>query len=247
MLIALLPWIANAEQAQPPGPSSTAPGAAPASGATSCRSAPFWSGHRPDCEWLGHNFYATGVLAQADAAALRAKGWGSLVSSPAEYDFEEAVWHGPLLVLVDSNTGSAAEEFAAVLQDNKAAAVIGAPTTLSHSRAVLELPDCARIRLDGSNEVAGIDPDVLVGFRATDAMRRKGLRLMKALPRGLSVATRLCRGGRCGGARPADPRGGGEHCRDEVTRARGLRSQTAESRVGPHHPVPAALGWISNA
>ncbi len=186
---------------------------------TSCLSTPFWSGQRPDCEWLGHDFYATGVLAQADAAALRAKRWGSLVFSPAEYDFEEAVWHGPLLVLVDSNTGSAAEEFAAVLQDNKAAAVIGAPTagagcghtnggtptTLSHSHAVLELPDCARIRLDGSNEVGGVDPDVLVGFRATDGMRRKGLRLLKALPRGLSVATGLCRGGRCGGARLADP------------------------------------------
>ena len=188
---------------------------------TSCLSTPFWSGQHPECEWLGHDFYATGVLAQADAAALKAKGWGSLVFSPAEYEFEEAVWHGPLLVLVDSNTGSAAEEFAAVLQDNKAAAVIGAPTagagcghtnggtptTLSHSRAVLELPDCARIRLDGSNEVGGIDPDVLVGFRATDGMRRKGLRLMKALPRGLAVAAGLCRGGRCESRQPSERAG----------------------------------------
>jgi len=31
------------------------------------------------------------------------------------------------------------------------------------------------------------------------------------------------------------------------TRARGLRSQTAKPRVAPHYPVPAVLGWISNA
>jgi hypothetical protein len=69
--------------------------------ATPCPSMPFWSGQRPPCSWLGQAFYATGVLAEGDAAALRRKPWGSMVFSPAEFDFEERVWRGPLLVLID--------------------------------------------------------------------------------------------------------------------------------------------------
>jgi C-terminal processing protease CtpA/Prc len=92
-------------------------------------------------------------------------------------------------VLVDQETWSAAEEFAALLQDNKAAVVIGSrtggagcghtnggtPTTLTNSGAVLELPDCVRVRADGSNEVRGIIPDVPVALRADDgrALRAK--------------------------------------------------------------------------
>lgn len=176
-----------------------------------CSSVAFWAGRPPDCHWLADGFYATGLLGEGDAAALRIKPWGPLVFSPAEYEFEEAVWRGPLLLLVDAGTGSAAEEFVAVLQDNKAAVVVGAPTagagcghtdggtptTLTHSGGILQLPDCARIRLDGSNEVMGIDPDILVGFRSTDGLRRKGLRLASALPRSISAAVRLCDQERC--------------------------------------------------
>jgi hypothetical protein len=183
--------------------------------ATSCSSTPFWSGQRTDCAWLGKGFYATGLLAEADAAALRTKPWGSLVFSPAQYEFEEAVWRGPELVLVDGGTGSASEEFVALLQDNHAAIIIGAPTsgsgcgytdggtptTLTHSGGILKLPDCARIRSDGSNEVRGIDPDVLIGFRSTDGMRRKGLRLDAALPEAAAAAIRLCKRERCSSIR----------------------------------------------
>lgn len=188
---------------------------AKAEASTPCSSTPFWSGQRPDCAWLAKGFYATGLLAEADAAALRTKPWGSLVFSPAQYEFEESVWRGPELVLVDGGTGSAAEEFVALLQDNHAATIIGAPTagagcgytdggtptTLTHSGGILKLPDCARIRSDGSNEVRGIDPDVLIGFRSTDGMRRKGLRLDAALPEAAAAAIRLCKHERCGSTR----------------------------------------------
>jgi hypothetical protein len=172
---------------------------------TPCPALPFWTGHRPDCEWLAPAFYATGLLGEADAARLHQKPWGPLVFSPAQYDFEESVWHGALVVLVDGGTGSAAEEFTAVLQDNGAALVMGAPTagagcghtdggtpvTLTHSHGILELPDCVRIRRDGTNEVRGIEPDVLIGFRAMDGVRRKGLRVSTALERGVAAAQRL--------------------------------------------------------
>ena len=197
----LLEWAAKAERAL-------------AAAETPCSSQPLWSGRRMDCEWLGDGYYATGLIGEGDAAALRVKPWGARVFTPAEYEFEERVWGGPLLVLIDGDTASAAEEFAAALQDNKAAVVIGAPTLgagcghtdggtptqLSHSGGVLELPDCARLRADGANEVAGIDPDVLVGFRSADGIRRKAKRLTLALPAGVAAAVRLCRRERCAAA-----------------------------------------------
>ena len=87
-------------------------------------------------------------------------------------------------MLVDQETWSAAEEFAAVLQDNKAAVILGArtggagcgytyggtPTTLNNSGAILKLPDCVRFRADGSNEVRGIIPDEVVALRADDGV-----------------------------------------------------------------------------
>lgn len=191
-------WARQADQAE-------------ANALTPCSALPFWSGQRPECEWLAPAFYATGLLADADATLLHQKPWGPLVFSPAQYDFEESVWRGPLLVLVDGGTGSAAEEFSAVLQDNRVAVVMGAPTagagcghtdggtpvTLTHSHGILELPDCARIRRDGSNEARGIDPDVLIGFRGTDGMHRKGLRAGAALGRGVAAAAMLCQRERC--------------------------------------------------
>jgi len=173
---------------------------------TPCSSDPYWSGKRPACSWLSHAFYATGLLGDGDVASLRGKPWGSLVFSPAQYDFRESAWRGPLIVLVDGGTGSASEEFAAVLQDNKAAIIMGSPTVgagcghtdggtptpLSHSGGILELPDCARIRKDGSNEVNGIEPDILIGFRAFDGIHRRASRTAAALPGAVAAAVRLC-------------------------------------------------------
>ncbi len=180
-----------------------------------CPAAAFWSGHRPDCEWLAPAFYATGILREGDARQLHQKRWGPAVFSPAKFDFEEAVWRGPLLVLVDGGTGSASEQFAAVLQDNQAAVIVGSPTagagcghtdggtptTLSHSHGILELPDCVRIRGDGSNEVRGIDPDILVGFHVREGMSRRGLRVAAALPQSIAAAVHLCTRVHCARAR----------------------------------------------
>ena len=113
-----------------------------------------------------------------------------------EHPYREGVWRGPLLVLVDGETWSAAEEFAAVLQDNHAATIIGEPTggagcghtdgsepaTLSNSGAKLSLPDCARLRADGSNEVRGILPDVALPWGRHDGPRLRAAELLKALP-----------------------------------------------------------------
>jgi len=111
------------------------------------------------------------------------------------------------MVLVDSETWSAAEEFAAVLQDNHAATIIGeptggagcghtdggTPTTLRNSYAVLEVPDCARFRADGTNEVRGIRPDVLIGWRKMDGRTRRAADFAAMLPAALQTAETLDR------------------------------------------------------
>jgi hypothetical protein len=171
--------------------------------ATPCDSTPLWQGERLACQWLGDGFYATGVLDSADPEQLRGKPWASLIFSPMQYPYHEGIWRGPLIVLVNGGTASAAEEFAAVLQDNDAAIVMGAPTygagcghtdggtptTLKQSGGILELPDCARLRADGSNEVMGIQPDVLVGLRSADGPRRRGLRVAQKLAEAVQRAT----------------------------------------------------------
>jgi hypothetical protein len=169
-----------------------------------CDPAPLFEGRRPDCEWLGRgDIYSTGPVAEFDPAIV-GKPWAKEVFTPLHFAFEPGVWKGPLVVLVDGGTASASEEFAAMLQDNGAAVILGSPTrgsgcgftrggldtVLRHSGATLRLPDCARFRADGSNEVSGIDPDVLIGFRENDGPGRRAIRLAAALPAAVETAAR---------------------------------------------------------
>ena len=166
-----------------------------------CDGSPLWKGARPECAWLGDGFYSTGLLQSADPEKLRSKPWAALVFSPMQYPYQPGVWQGPLVVLVNDGTGSAAEQFAAELHDNRAAIIVGTrtvgagcgytdggtPTTLTHSRAVLRLPDCVRVRADGTNLAEGLQPDVPVALRA-DASRALNAQRVKA---SLGEAVRL--------------------------------------------------------
>jgi hypothetical protein len=182
--------------------------------ATPCSSEPFWRGARPACSWLGQGFYGSGILPSADPATLRGKPWAAAVFSPMQFPYEEGVWHGPLVVLVDADVASAAAEFSAVLQDNHAAVIMGAPssggcghtnggtpTVLTNSHAVLSVPDCARIRADGSNEARGIEPDVLVGLSAKEGAHLRAQRFAARLPAVVSQARDLLQRRRLEGAR----------------------------------------------
>jgi hypothetical protein len=155
---------------------------------TPCDSAPIWKRQRSTCSWLGNDsYYSTGFLTAVAPEELRGKSWGSLVFEPVKFPYKEGVWKGPLIVLVDQGSASASEGFAAQLQDQHAAIIMGAPTfgagcghmtgrlpdSLKNSGARLFLPDCARFRADGSNEVLGIQPDVLVGLRTNDGPHRR--------------------------------------------------------------------------
>jgi hypothetical protein len=86
----------------------------------------------------------------------------------------EGAWRGPLLILADGGTGSAAEDFVVWLQQNGVARVVGArtggagcgyidggnPTRLSVVPVDVWMPNCSRFLADGTNEVEGITPDV---------------------------------------------------------------------------------------
>lgn len=184
----LLAWAAEAEAAQR---EAETPCPDPAAGCTRIAVAGF----------------ATGLVGSAPAGSLAGRAWAPYVFSPAQYDYRDGAWSGPLIVLVDQETWSAAEEFAAVLQDNRAAIILGArtggagcghtyggtPTTLSNSGATLELPDCVRFRRDGSNEVRGILPDLVVPIRASDGNRFKAAMIEAQLPQALVQAERLAR------------------------------------------------------
>jgi hypothetical protein len=157
------------------------------------------------CARLGTAGYSTGLVGSARSGTFAGKDWGGLVFSPAQFDYHDGVWNGPLIVLVDQETWSAAEEFAAELQDNKAAIVIGArtggagcghtnggdPTTLKNSGAVLKLPDCVRFRADGANEVRGVIPDEVLAIRADDGAAFRAKLIAEKLPAALARAVAL--------------------------------------------------------
>jgi C-terminal processing protease CtpA/Prc len=125
--------------------------------ATELRSAPLW---------LSHDSSAATPYLQEQLAALR--GW-PLIARPLW-----GAWTGPMYVLTDDRTYSAAEMFVAVLKNNGAARTIGQrtggdgcgfmgtppPVELPHSRMRFRLPNCVRIRADGTDEVAGVNADI---------------------------------------------------------------------------------------
>lgn len=181
----LLGWAAEAEAAR-------------AEAARNCSAA-------APCPRIGRAAFTAGLVGRAPAGAFAGKPWAPYVFSPAQYPYRDGAWQGPVLVLVDQETWSAAEEFAAVLQDNRAAVIVGArtggagcghtyggtPTRLKNSGAVLEVPDCVRFRADGSNEVRGVVPDVLVGWRASDGLALRASLLGPALAPAVAAARRL--------------------------------------------------------
>jgi hypothetical protein len=144
---------------------------------TPCDRRPLWL--RPPlpnaCTQLATEGYTTGFVEYLPATAREMPGAASLFH-PLAFRYEEGVWQGPLVLLVDGGTASASEEFVVALRDAGAARVVGERTygagcgytnggigfTLPHSGLKVKMPDCARIRFDGTNEVSGVTPDMTV-------------------------------------------------------------------------------------
>jgi len=155
-----------------------------------------WRGEKVQCTNLVRGpFYAGGMVSRELPAAYRTRPWATQASWTARFTTSSGIWKGPLMVLVDGNSASATELFAAMLQDAGRALIIGSPTrgsgcgwtlpqrptVLKNSGAELAMPDCARFRRDGRNELDGIEPDELVAFRRTDSAKQRVERLSPKL------------------------------------------------------------------
>lgn len=141
-----------------------------------CDKSDFWSTNESQttCSRLNTDpLFASGIfphLAIADIQNLKSK---IVLFSPSEYIYQESVFKGKVIVLVDINTASSAEYFAALLQDNKSATVIGEKTVgagcgyvnggikyvLPNTKLTIQMPNCVRFRADETNEFKGIEPD----------------------------------------------------------------------------------------
>jgi len=139
--------------------------------------------------------YTSGMLPYARDGMFSTLNSQAVLFSPAQYVYHEGINRRPVTVLVDGNTASSAEYFAAMLQDNKAARLVGQvtvgagcgftnggiPTVLKNSGAQVRLPDCMRLRADGSDEVSGITPDILLPWADRDSRYQQSLKLKRWL------------------------------------------------------------------
>lgn len=144
-----------------------------------CENSTFWTinENTKKCSTLSETpLFASGIFAYLNPKKIQNLNSKSILFSPSQYNYKESVLNNNLIVLIDENTASAAEYFAALLKDNKAAVILGSKTygagggfvdggveyILPNTHFILKIPNCTRFRADGSNEVRGVEPDVIV-------------------------------------------------------------------------------------
>jgi hypothetical protein len=132
------------------------------------------------CSPLATQGFTTGFVEYLPAT-MRGMPGAATAFAPLRFRYEEGIWQGPVVLLIDRGTASASEDFVVTLKDAGVARLFGQRTygagcgftdggigfTLPHSGLRVEMPDCARIRRNGMNEVAGIEPDVTMPVDAT--------------------------------------------------------------------------------
>lgn len=162
-----------------------------------CDRSRVWENQKPNCSPVSETpqLYPQSVLPFAKPGSLPDKPSSRYLFFPSRYNYREGVYSGQLVILADQGTWSSAEYFAAMLRDNNAATIIGAPTGgagcgytnggirtyLKNSGAAIKIPDCVRLRADGTNEVAGITPDLLIPWRSNDNRYQRAKRVSDAL------------------------------------------------------------------
>jgi Peptidase family S41 len=158
-----------------------------------------WDGApTPPCSMLVRPaLFASGALPYAKIGALTGLDSEEVLFKPSQYRYREGANVLPVILLVDGNTASAAELFVSMLKDNGAATVVGSPTAgagcgytnggvpavLHKSGLKIRIPDCVRLRADGSDEVTGITPDVLVAFTSHDSPYQRAVKSREGLIR----------------------------------------------------------------
>ncbi|MBI1753034.1 MAG: hypothetical protein HY014_01555 [Acidobacteria bacterium] len=150
---------------------------------------PTGSGRLVEAGFASGQFDYLPLSTPGDREALTSAYWAATVDS-----FRGA-WDGPVYVLTDGRTASAAEMFAAVMRDNRIGKIVGTatlgagagfmldepPIELPHSHLRFQMPNCVRLRSDGSNEVSGIQPDLPVLPRQGENSRGRAARVLEAM------------------------------------------------------------------
>jgi hypothetical protein len=163
---------------------------------TQCDLRPLWENKALNCSIVvDRPLFVTGILSHVAPGTLPDRPSSHVLFSPSRYRYQEGVYRGRLAVIVDDDTGSSAERFTAMLQDNRAATVVGIPTAgagcgytnggipvkLKMTGARVKVPDCVQLRRDLSNLVEGVTPDVLVPWRSYDSPFQRATRAATAL------------------------------------------------------------------
>lgn len=149
-----------------------------------------WNG--PGCHRLMDAGSAGGPLDYLSAAGRTDIAAAAKLHWPIQAGRVEGSWTGPVYVLTDGGTYSAAEMFAAAMQNNRVARVVGSrtggdgcgfmiksdPVVLPNSKLRFRMPNCIRLRADGSDEVAGVVPDLPVLATEGESRRARAARVL---------------------------------------------------------------------
>ena len=158
-----------------------------------------WREQRPwnpaGCSRLIEAGFASGEIDYLAPGVLEAEDLASAVYWPAAVDSFRGAWSGPVYVLTDGKTASAAEMFGAVVQDNGVAKIVGTTTEgdgcgfmddaglveLPHSHLRFRVPNCVRLRRDGTDEVAGVKPDLTLIPKEGEDTRARSARMIELI------------------------------------------------------------------
>jgi hypothetical protein len=168
-----------------------------------CDTTAVWQTGKLSCSMLVKDkLFVSGVLDYLKSGSFGGFESKTTLFHPLRYAYTEDTKRLPLYVLVDRDTWSSAEYFAAILQDNHAATIVGEnpggagcgytnggiPVTLKNSGASVKMPDCVRFRSDGSNEVNGITPDLIVPWPREASDYQRAMRLIPVLDKAITAA-----------------------------------------------------------
>jgi hypothetical protein len=149
-----------------------------------------WNGS--GCHRLIDAGFAGGPLDYLSAAGRSDIAAAAKLHWPIQASRVEGSWTGPVYVLTDGGTYSSAEMFAAAMQNNRVAHVVGSrtggdgcgfmidsdPVVLPYSKLRFRVPNCVRLRADGGDEVAGVVPDLPVAATEGESRRARAARVL---------------------------------------------------------------------
>lgn len=158
-----------------------------------------WHERRPfdpkGCSRLIEMGHASGAFAYLDRSAWGERMAGHRMYWPATVEPWRGAWSGPTYVLTSATSYSSAEMFSARMQDSKIAKTVGVrtggdgcgfveetpPIVLPHSGMRFRAPNCVRLRADGTDEVAGVSPDLPAPNLEGESPRARAMKVLKLI------------------------------------------------------------------